>query len=333
MLILITVLLLSPITVLCGTTGTSSGTTATSLGPSTTHSGVISEQTSSGNTTTTTESGGGTTNGGQHITTPTSSPSPTETDYRDGGLSVAYTMTHFFLEKIVQTKQLNYLEENGIPLSSVMNDTKPIVESFTKKWNEWAKYFIGFAVCIIIGIITFILMCITGPCLCCCRCCCGNCGGDPDEVDGKNAGCARACMCFTLLIITVILSLGVACMVHAAVRFNNRLSGEQSVFDAVGNGISGVGTYAENATEDIRKEAVGRFRVTADYVYARIERVPTDTFEQVDEATGITGNLTYLMEFALSLESVQNNMSNVNTTALNMNNLYEKLKPRLERIN
>lgn len=61
-------------------------------------------------------------------------------------------------------------------------------------------YFIGFAVCIAIGILFIIVMPIVGCCLCCCRTCCNNCGGKQHKHDPKNARYKRRCYTTFLII-------------------------------------------------------------------------------------------------------------------------------------
>ena len=57
----------------------------------------------------------------------------------DEALIPVYDMTNFFLEDIVQQRDLNYMTEKGVDFS----DLDAIVDSFENDYEEWIEYVIG----------------------------------------------------------------------------------------------------------------------------------------------------------------------------------------------
>uniref|UniRef100_K1PAP9 Prominin-1-A n=1 Tax=Magallana gigas TaxID=29159 RepID=K1PAP9_MAGGI len=91
----------------------------------------------------------------------------TTNTYSDGGLGTLFAFARSFV---------NTIQPKPFPFSlikKIMNGEFDI----GAQYMELINYAMGFAVCVVIGLLYVVFLPLCGCCFCCCRCC-GNCGGD-----------------------------------------------------------------------------------------------------------------------------------------------------------
>ncbi|XP_069781238.1 prominin-1-A isoform X4 [Narcine bancroftii] len=128
---------------------------------------------------------------------------------------------------------LNVVQPNPFPRELVIEVIKQNYRQVLQQYQEPENvvltlqiiyYEIGFIICAALGIVFILLMPILGLCFCMCRCC-DNCGGELHQRQKKNADCRRSCFATTLLLVTVLITVGTLCMFATNQNLTNQVKG------------------------------------------------------------------------------------------------------------
>ena len=160
-------------------------------------------------------------------------PRPDPNDAVDSMLVPYTAMAHWFVEDLVQLSYLYEVEEKTGRTFKTWDD---LVESFEEDWSDWVEYFIGYTLCVTVGVVLIIAMPIVGAIVACCRCC-GNCGAKTPPSD-KSSDCMRIGCGVALLAITASLAFGAAGLFIANESIKERLSqGDENLFSELSMSI------------------------------------------------------------------------------------------------
>ncbi|XP_056658422.1 prominin-1 isoform X3 [Monodelphis domestica] len=94
-----------------------------------------------------------------------------------------------------------------------------------------AYYEIGFIILAGLGLLFIFLLPLVGLCFCMCRCC-NNCGGEMHQRQKKNGECRRGCFAASLLVVSLIMSLGVLCAFVANQHLTTQVRGARRLLNS-----------------------------------------------------------------------------------------------------
>ncbi|XP_070539709.1 prominin-1-A-like isoform X2 [Ptychodera flava] len=110
------------------------------------------------------------------------------------------------------------------------------------------KLFMGFVICLVIGVLFLLIFPIVCCCFCCCRMC-GNCGGKMHQKETSMMGCKKIAFIIVLLSVTSILGFGVACGYFVNERTGDVINGlEDNVVDTIDDMLKFVNNTVEELT-------------------------------------------------------------------------------------
>ncbi|XP_044537444.1 prominin-1 [Gracilinanus agilis] len=92
-------------------------------------------------------------------------------------------------------------------------------------------YEIGFIILAGLGLLFIFLLPLVGLCFCMCRCC-NNCGGEMHQRQKKNGECRRGCFAASLLVVSLIMSLGVLCAFVANQHLTTQVRGARRLLNS-----------------------------------------------------------------------------------------------------
>ncbi|XP_025095358.1 prominin-1-like isoform X2 [Pomacea canaliculata] len=122
--------------------------------------------------------------------------------------------------------------------------------------------FLGYAVCLAIGILFILIFPIVGLCFCCCRCC-GNCGGKRIQEVKPNAKCRRIGFGVALVILSLFVVAGSACAFVSSNQVTNSIG---PIKDVLNNSVDDVQTFFGNVNRSFTHIADGNFKFLIDVV-------------------------------------------------------------------
>lgn len=179
-----------------------------------------------------------------HATNNTNSGN-SEAKSMEKGMSFLFQMTKGFLDVIQPNK---IYEKYDI---QKLQDTK-YLEDILKNWQEITLYFIGYAVCIVIGIVFIVVMPIVGCCLCCCRTCCNKCGGKHHKHDPKNARYKRRCYVSFLVFFNTFILFAVVCTFVTNELYKKRFIDDPEIFNIAKEGTKDFILYIDTSFKDLK---------------------------------------------------------------------------------
>ncbi|KAK0043418.1 prominin-1-A-like isoform X2, partial [Biomphalaria pfeifferi] len=182
------------------------------------------------------------------------------------GMKVLYNMVNIFLGDVVHKEEaFTYLNLTEI----VINNNYHALED----WRALLKNYIGFSVCIAIGIVFVVIMPLTGLIFCCCRCC-GRCGGKSKLHETKNGRCKRRCYCTVLVILNTVALAGVICSFLCNQLTYNSLKND--------NNQGTIGTIS-GALSDVENFINGSINNASDYVIDTFDSTSSDILKNIND--------------------------------------------------
>lgn len=219
----------------------------------------------------------------------------------DNGMKAVYHMTTWFLESIVQPRNLKYLEDEGVDFS----DPGSIFDDIENDWEMWAIYGVGYLVCASLGVVLLIVIPVVGCMVACCRCC-GNCGGKPSPREGKSAKCHKSCCGVFLFIFSTVIILGGVVMIFATIRIDEQLSSkDDNMFYSLAESIEQVDEYMKYTLHEANQASVGNFRDTKDEIFLDLDTAVGDAVQDLDDQTQASHNIDVFLKFDEQLENLE----------------------------
>ncbi|XP_041369992.1 prominin-1-A-like isoform X2 [Gigantopelta aegis] len=141
---------------------------------------------------------------------------------------------------------------SSLPETPPLDTVKGIIDGKLSIGNELqnlVKSSVGFAVCLAIGLLFFIIFPLVGLCFCCCRCC-GNCGGKMLQREHPKATCRKRAFMGILLVLIVFQGAGIICTYVS----NNHLSGTLSSMQKItNNAVSDILNFIDNVDQQFKQ--------------------------------------------------------------------------------
>lgn len=237
------------------------------------------------------------------------SPVPMEELVDRQQLVVLYRMANGFLDMI----QPRYISD----LKDFLDFQNPgeISEELYKNIPTVLLYFLGFLICIGIGVLLMLCVPFVGSIVCCCRCC-GKCGGKVDKRDKKISECSRCCCGFLLFTFLAFVLTGGVIMVALSADIHARLTGDESVFDDISKGINTLADYGNQTLNEMGSATLEKYQVANQQAFSSLEAILPDVTQQL----GAEPYLNDLVTFSGSLDEMsatRNNISNLKSKYLN----------------
>ena len=212
-----------------------------------------------------------------------------------------FDMLGVFLNDIVQTKTVGELmtEYDIEKLSDFTSD------EFLNEWDEWILYFLGFLVCISIGILFIIIMPISGCCYCgynscsCCCCCCKS----KERKPTKHAKRKRICY-WSLVFCMSSFMLAGSVMVFVS---NSMLSHEVSSSgwsSDLTSSLTATEKYMYDTLDDVNRTILKEMYQTTGEIYDLLDRLPEDSLKAIEDEYHIGAMLYELQNFTNSLDQL-----------------------------
>ncbi|XP_076447520.1 prominin-1-A-like [Babylonia areolata] len=187
--------------------------------------------------------------------------------------------------------------DTSLPETLPVDMAKDIMDgksSIADTWQDLAKQFVGYALCIVIGLLFIIIFPIVGCCFCCCRCC-GNCGGKRIQHQGPNDQCKRVAFAISLSILSLFIITGAACVYVTSDEMHKNLKG---LNDSFGDATDDFNTFVDNIDRQFRRLGDTNFHylsdVLKDYVDTASSKVSEDVSTLIKDATNLDTPLDQL---------------------------------------
>lgn len=231
-----------------------------------------------------------------------------------------YTMTNTFLDLVHPTSR-EWILDNAV-VSSYLNSslTRKDLSIFYDQWKKNTKNYIGFIVCVAVGVLFVVAMPIAGLILFCCRCCCGNCGANAEDEPDKDNRCARFGCGVLLLIFTTFILAGTILLF-----FTNEYLWEQTAHEDRGIlhetdiALQSFESYKKNAKADYTGLG-GDINTRVDKTVNEVKRLPISVADDFAQSINVTKVLNYARQLQTSAQSIETNLGKVKDTLEELQN-------------
>lgn len=175
-------------------------------------------------------------------------------------------------------------------------------------YQQITYHYVGYAACVVAGVLFILIMPFAGCIICCCRCCCKKCGGKPGKRRKHDKWKRRICGSI-LFIITTIMLAGCICAFLA-----NELTREQTASDDNDSMISSLNTKLSDLAEFLKNT-----------VKQATDKV-NDVFNRIQQLVNSFGDLPQKVRNAVAQFG---NIDDITNSGLNLGNLSIKLNATL----
>ncbi|XP_077991896.1 prominin-1-A-like isoform X2 [Glandiceps talaboti] len=204
-------------------------------------------------------------------------------NYSGDGLDVVIGWANGFID-VVQPNSLPYdfIQE----VINLTENDKSITDKYEVDELVWkgVDYMLGFIICFLIGLLYILIIPIVCFCFCCCRCC-GNCGGKRKQKVTKFSTCKRIYFSISLLLITAVMGVGVAC---TSLSNDWITKSNKEIYDSFNNILIDSIEYLDGTVTQLDHIAVSEFQKTSDYFIADLENVGYRLGVPIQEYTNTT---------------------------------------------
>ncbi|KAF6031760.1 PROM1 [Bugula neritina] len=185
----------------------------------------------------------------------------------------------------------------GLVDGSVSFDQATILEL-----GKWAG---GYAACLVIGFLFFLIFPIVGFCFCCCRCCCSNCGGKMMQKRDDNTSAWRCCYIITLFLSCTFLFCGMVCTYVTNERMSTLFS---EVTQTVQENTVDLQSFGNNTITQINYVAIDGFNFTAKVMLRDLNNIGPIVGGAVEESLSQQAGIDATFAQLLALDPVLVNM-------------------------
>eukprot|EP00106_Octopus_bimaculoides_P006584 XP_014774026.1 PREDICTED: prominin-1-A-like isoform X4 [Octopus bimaculoides] len=241
------------------------------------------------------------------------------------GMSFLFIMTKQFLEviqphKIYEKYDVYRLASDNDYQTKESNDVKKIV-----------LYFIGYSICVVIGLIFIILIPLIGCCLCCCRCC-NRCGGRHMKYDPKNARYKRRTYVTCLVILNTIILFAVVCTFITNELYKKSFIDNSGVVQDLSKRTKTLQSYMDQSIRDIKSIIQTETKSLEKNILKEIDDAGNHTLELFDKSINATSLLNKVEVFGEEIKDLRNSVSNLSHSLDNLTVLGQTLESNLTDI-
>ncbi|XP_025095036.1 prominin-1-like [Pomacea canaliculata] len=167
--------------------------------------------------------------------------------------------------------------------------------------KELALDFVGFAICLVIGLLFIVIFPIVCLCFCCCRCC-GNCGGKRLQKYDPKAGCKRICFGTSVMILSLFIIAGAACVFVSSDQMSKNLG---NINQTIGDSFDDAETFVDNIDSQFNRLGTDNFLFLTNTVAVYVK----------DAAGEMAGNIILAVSTVVGLDAQLSNISGLSQQA------------------
>ncbi|ELT92251.1 hypothetical protein CAPTEDRAFT_199974 [Capitella teleta] len=255
------------------------------------------------------------------------SPRQQEERAIEKGMQPLYVMTKFFLD-VIQPANNDSLAD-AYDLDSIIGDGDPFTalsDLFVDDWQSAAKVYLGYLVCVGIGVALLLIVTIGGLCFCCCKCCCRKKGSRVEKKGDKykRVSCGVTLAFFNTVILPkpfncefltsllsrltvpkivnlfVVRDLGVICtfVTNELLREQTASDSPESLLPKMAAGLDAYNSYIVSTTNDINKELGPNLESSLDNVIAHLDDAPQEALDAINDQTQVVSLLNQAIQLA-----------------------------------
>ncbi|KAK3589877.1 hypothetical protein CHS0354_015902 [Potamilus streckersoni] len=245
---------------------------------------------------------------------------PSGTPYKAG--SITYDTEGFDLYYNLVNSFIGTVFAYGYPLSIIKDVQIGGISYVLANYVQVVPYFIGYAICVALGILFIIIFTLVGLCFCCCRCC-GNCGGRKMQKaeDAKNK-CKRNTFSVIMFILITLSTCGVT---FVFVNNDRTTTAIDTLHSSVSDNFDDIISFIDNTVSETKQIS----NADMDFLIAALTRdldnidylVGIPIRKGIDAAVNLTGVFAsaYSLNSALTVASHALNNINDSLTSLKSN--------------
>ncbi|KAL8610258.1 hypothetical protein ACOMHN_038953 [Nucella lapillus] len=189
------------------------------------------------------------------------------------------------------------LIDSSLPETLPVAKVKDILENkadIGESSQDLAKQFVGYSLCVVIGLLFILIFPIVACCFCCCRCC-GNCGGKRIQQQGPKDRCKRIGFSIALAILSLFVLTGAACVFVTSDQVHKNLDG---LSDSFSDAVDDFDTFVDNIDNQFRRLGDTNFvfltSVLKDYVETASSKLSGDLITAINKAVGLNAPLNHI---------------------------------------
>lgn len=255
----------------------------------------------------------------------TTSSGNSEAESMEKGMDFLFQMTKGFLD-LIQPNRI-YEKYN---LKQMILDKNYEVE--LQDWRKVVLYFIGFAVCIAIGILFIIVMPIVGCCLCCCRTCCNNCGGKQHKHDPKNARYKRRCYTTFLIIFNTFILFAVVCTYVTNELYKKRFVDDPEIFNVVRKGTKDFVVYVDDSFQDLKTVAKKQVKLLETDIRTQLQNAGNKSVTLLTKNINVTSVMNEVEDFGNGVIELKSSLAQLSQSLANLSTTGSKLKSEVNQV-
>nr|XP_011434184.2 prominin-1-A [Crassostrea gigas] len=221
----------------------------------------------------------------------------TTNTYSDGGLGTLFAFARSFV---------NTIQPKPFPFSlikKIMNGEFDI----GAQYMELINYAMGFAVCVVIGLLYVVFLPLCGCCFCCCRCC-GNCGGDLKAEYDDNEDCKRMGFAQAVFLLAVLMTASAGCIYATNGRFTVALSyADVNIAD----NLDDVYAYSLNTQSQFRYVAIDMYAIISQAIIRDISGIGTVLTTKIFAVLSIDPVINAVLALDTTLNEIDTNLDAV----------------------
>ncbi|KAL4231430.1 Prominin 1 [Mactra antiquata] len=209
-----------------------------------------------------------------------------------------------------------------------------LMDDVVSNYTSYIQLFMGYVVCVGLGVLFLLIFPIIACCFCCCRCCCGNCGAkNQQSPEDANSKCKRCTFILIVGISSVFIFVGTVCVF---VNNNNISTMIGNIPDGFSANVADMKTFANNTANSATHILTYNF----DFLKAAIFRdfdnvgylIGVPFKEDIDTNTNFTGTLANLAVLANTTLTINDSLTDVEVKKANFETSLSELNTSVEAV-
>ncbi|ESP03882.1 hypothetical protein LOTGIDRAFT_156479 [Lottia gigantea] len=204
---------------------------------------------------------------------------------------------------------------------------------FNSRWQEVSSYFLGYTLCLAVGVLFAIIMPIVGCCFCCCRCC-GRCGGKRKLHDPKRAKCKRTSYCTVLLIINTVCLAGVICAFVTNDILHQKLDNKDKMgpLGNVDKAVASLDNYVNNTVKFLEKNILKTYEAATEEITISINESAITAVKKVLDIVNASVFIDQTKDLAKKTDIVLDDLVNIRDTLKELKTNGDTLSTNLTQL-
>ncbi|XP_031799293.1 prominin-1 isoform X3 [Sarcophilus harrisii] len=203
------------------------------------------------------------------------------------------------------------VQPNPFPEDLITKTVQRKFEYIKSDYQKVVHYELGFLILAVLGLLFVVLLPLVGLCFCMCRCC-NNCGGEMHQRQKKNGDCRRRGFAASLLVISLIMSIGVFCAFAANHHLTMQIKGVQPL---IKSNFKDLRTLLTHTPEQI-DYLVNQFNIPKNQALLDLDNIGPLLGGRVQDQLGkqVLPALDAVLTMAGAIQETRESLENVNAS-------------------